>query len=185
MHLIDGKRGDYVQFNLRWCALHSVGERAMSKRSVWIAGGPVRGEKEAHFWETPQKYTSSKKAPQKYTGSKGKRETAVQVHWKGKASSSVKCSLSESERKRTYYSVGALCWQRAFIFWWFSCSNVLSLQLSGPSSKLSWEGRLSYNLAATTPPRNRAMCNRTICAVCNYPFLQLCIVHCAMHTDPS
>ena len=49
MHLIDGKRGDYVQFNLRWCALHSVGERAMSKRSVWIAGGPVRGEKEAHF----------------------------------------------------------------------------------------------------------------------------------------
>ena len=39
MHLID-------QFNLRWCALHSDGERAMSKRSVWIAGGPVRGEKE-------------------------------------------------------------------------------------------------------------------------------------------
>ena len=37
------------QFNLRWCALHSDGERAMSKRSVWIAGGPVRGEKEAHF----------------------------------------------------------------------------------------------------------------------------------------
>ena len=42
MHLID-------QYNLRWCALHSDGERAMSKRSVWIAGGPVRGEKEAHF----------------------------------------------------------------------------------------------------------------------------------------
>ena len=42
MHLID-------QFNLRWCALHSDGERAMSKRSVWIAGGPVRGEKEAHL----------------------------------------------------------------------------------------------------------------------------------------
>ena len=42
MHLID-------QFNLRWSALHSVGERAMSKRSVWIAGGPVREEEEAHF----------------------------------------------------------------------------------------------------------------------------------------
>ena len=38
-----------TMFNLRWSALHSDGERAMSKRSVWIAGGPVRGEKEAHF----------------------------------------------------------------------------------------------------------------------------------------
>ena len=49
MHLIDGKGSDCVQFNLRWSALHSDGERSVSKRSVWIAGGPVRGEKEAHF----------------------------------------------------------------------------------------------------------------------------------------
>ena len=41
MHLIDGKGGDYVQFNLRWGAWHSDGERAVSKRSVWIAGGLV------------------------------------------------------------------------------------------------------------------------------------------------
>ena len=46
MHLIDGKGWDYVQFSLRWSALHSDGERAMSKRSVWIAREPVGGDKD-------------------------------------------------------------------------------------------------------------------------------------------
>ena len=93
MHLIDGIGGDYVQFSLRWSALHSDGERAMSKRSVWIARGPVRGEKEKkrltperHLKSTPvqkrrlkstpfqrrrlKSTLDPKRGPEKYTGSK-------------------------------------------------------------------------------------------------------------------
>ena len=184
MHLIDGKRGDYVQFNLRWCALHSVGERAMSKRSVWIAGGPVRGEKEAHFWETPQKYTSSKKAPQKYTGSKGKRETAVQVHWKGKASSSVKSSLSEWAKKNILLCRCSVV-AKNFDILMIQLQQCVITPVEWHQQQIELRRQALLYSSATTPPRNRAMCNRTICAVCNYPFLQLCIVQCAMHTDPS
>ena len=85
--------------------------------------------------KVPQKYTDSKKASQKYTGSKGKRESAVQVHWKGKASNFMKYSPSERVKKNILLFRCSVVEKGFDIL--MICSNVLSLQLSGTSSKLS------------------------------------------------
>ena len=152
-------------------------------QSIHICNAP-------YWWERrwpPQKYTPvqerrlkstpvQKKAPQKYTGSKNKRETAVQVHWKGKASNSVKCSPSEWVKKNILLP---RCYVGAKGFDILQQCNAMCYHSSWVALTANWVEKAGSPIILLQPPL-LAIVQGAIVQSCSVQLSFFAIVQCAM-----